>query len=89
MELASNSVKIFLNLNGYNHCKRLHGLLSLAFQILHYESNVPDSSIHNIKDVLYLENDSLLQLKELDNYNNYELCRLDTKMGKHGKTAKY
>ena len=36
--IASNSVKNFLNLNSYNRRKRLHGLLSLTMEILHYDS---------------------------------------------------
>ena len=36
--IASNSIKNFLNLNSYNRRKRLHGLLSLTMEILHYDS---------------------------------------------------
>lgn len=91
--IASNSVKNFLNLNSYNRRKRLHGLLSLAFQVLHYEAYQKHSNHENeFKEVLSLnlQHNRLLETKELnDDYERYNKYREDTTAGKHGKQLNF
>ena len=89
--IASNSVKNFLNLNSYNRRKRLHGLLSLTMEILHY-----DSFLENIGSESHMSrhrqnsNLELIESKEwVEEFENYMKYKKETEEGVHGKTAQY
>ena len=89
--IASNSVKNFLNLNSYNRRKRLHGLLSLTMEILHY-----DSFLENIRSESHMSrqrqnpNLELIESKEwVQEFENYMKYKKETEEGMHGKTTQY
>ena len=89
--IASNSVKNVLNLNSYNRRKRLHGLLNLIMEILHY-----DSFLENIRSESHMSrhgqnsNLELIESKEwVEEFENYMKYKKETEEGMHGKTAQY
>jgi hypothetical protein len=91
--LASNSIKSFLNLNSYNRRKRLHGLLSLAFEILHYkafEKQQDRDEFDKLITEIQSNSESHHDSKEMnDLFSQYSKFKEDTESGKHGKTAQY
>ena len=86
-------MKGFITGTHYNRCKRLHQLLSAAFEMLHFESfllSIEKPSEDVIHQILTASGDlSTLSspLKQLlEDYEKYCDASID---GKHGMTAKY
>lgn len=92
--LASGSVGSFVSGKHFNRCKKIHPLLSLALQILHFERFLQsqDYDLENIQKYLevfneqqndhpQITNESLIQL-----FDKYERYKTETFEGLHGKT---
>ena len=98
--LAAGSTNGFIKGKNYNRCKRIHELLSLAFEILHFQSYL--AKIPNSEDVFDIIRSELNIIKKnqdsdshefskellniLSNYKNYWNESLS---GMHGKTAQF
>ena len=96
--LASGSISGFITGKHFNRCKRLHPMLSLALEVLHFKRFLNENNLQIGDDMIkYLQdfsktrssaptvqNQDALQLFEL--YENY---RKDTVNGVHGKTSQY
>lgn len=96
--LASGSVNGFISGKHFNRCKRLHPLVSLALQVLHFERFMTTNQItisENVIDYLIKLQSEKLSTDELSNtellsiINKYSKYKLDTLNGTHGKTAQY
>ena len=89
--IASNSVKNFLNLNSYNRRKRLHGLLSLTREILHYDSFLENigSESHMSRQRQNSDLELIESKKWVEEFENYMKYKKETEEGMHGKTAQY
>jgi hypothetical protein len=92
--LASGSLSGFLLGKHYNRCKRLHPLLALAFQILHFQrfceqTEIPDIMERFVEDSLSEE--SLSALEESPAYQTfmtqYKAYMGQTLSREHGTTA--
>ena len=98
--LAAGSTNGFIKGNNYNRCKRIHELLSLAFEILHFQSylaKIPNSDdvldiIRSELNIIKKNQDSASQefskelLNILSDYKNYWNENLSRM---HGKTAQF
>ncbi|KAJ8677787.1 hypothetical protein QAD02_013574 [Eretmocerus hayati] len=96
--IASGSVSSFLTGKHFNRCKRLHPLVSVAIEQLHFESFLESSKFKitdRMKDYVIgfkenraiepqIENERVLEL-----FEEYEKYRKKTLKGSHGKTAQY
>ncbi|KAJ8685330.1 hypothetical protein QAD02_021123 [Eretmocerus hayati] len=96
--LASGSVNGFLQGKHYNRCKRLHPIVALALQLLHFESFLATSDIDLPDDFAgilmsfqgeqlpdrILESELLCEILE-----KYESYTDKTLQGEHGKTAQF
>ncbi|XP_041981090.1 uncharacterized protein LOC121736526 [Aricia agestis] len=96
--LANGSLKGFISGTNFNRCKRLHPLVSLAFQKLHFNTFVDREKIvieKSIEDYLFqlqkqrlttptIEHEATLEL--LEKYDNFTE---QTLRGKHGLTAQF
>lgn len=96
--LASGSVNGFIQGKHFNRCKRLHPMISLAIQILHFKSFLNTKNnfkIDEVKKFLQnfieetsdnptLKNSVLITL--FDEYQDYKEKTLE---GNHGKTPQY
>lgn len=98
--LASGSVNSFLTGKHFNRCKRLHPLVSLALQTLHFESfynslNISQEKQTEIMNYLtefknsksidvMITNDSISEI-----FIKYEEHCKKTLQGEHGKTAQF
>ncbi|GBP80748.1 hypothetical protein EVAR_89325_1 [Eumeta japonica] len=96
--LANGSVNGFLDGKHFNRCKRLHPLVALGLEILHFESflqednmTLTDDMIEEVKRLQNCEISSFKveneDLKEL--MNNYDIYKEQSLNGKHGKTQNY
>ena len=98
--LAKGSMKGFISGKSYKRCKRLHQLLGVAFEILHFESYL--SKVSNTEEVIEtIESEldivrhntfveSYISSKEFsDIEQGYKQYLADTESGVHGKTAQY
>ncbi|CAG9782299.1 unnamed protein product [Diatraea saccharalis] len=94
--LASASVNTFITGQHFNRCKRLHPLLSLALQSIHFEKFLNTKNMEvtdEIRQYLIqfksekstdpeINNNKLIEI--LEKYERYQQRTLE---GKHGKTA--
>lgn len=93
--LANGSVGSFLSGKHFNRCRKIHPLLSLALQILHFKRflNSNEFDLEIIRNPLLqfnkqstssprMSDDTLLQL-----FEKYEKFKNDNLEGKKGKTA--
>ena len=78
--LAKGSIKSFITGKNYKRCKRLHEILSLAFEVLHFERFLSLES-----DTRYVHH-SLEMEEALEKYHKF--CQ-ETGKGAHGKTAQF
>ena len=98
--LAKGSLKDFITAKSYKRCKRLHELLSVAFEMLHFESFL--SQQPNNEEIRYVITSELDTIEHNKNINLHEVSKkmddvlsgytqhiTDTEQGKHGKTAQY
>lgn len=96
--LASGSVNCFINGKHFNRCKRLHPLLCLALENLHFDSfieqcdiDIPDDSKVYLKTFNddkatnpIIAHDNLISL-----FEKYVEYKNKTLIGEHGKTAQF
>lgn len=96
--LASGSISSFITAKHFNRCKRLHPLLYLALDNLHFESFVEQCNVelpNEIKDYLLkfsteqstnptITDDELISL-----FDRYEQYKKQTLNGEHGKTPQF
>ncbi|XP_076672225.1 uncharacterized protein LOC143371161 [Andrena cerasifolii] len=96
--LASGSVNGLITGKHFNRCKRLHPLVSLAVEILHFESFMEVNNIQVTDEMkIYLEefknhrsmtpvieHEDLMQV-----FDKYEDYKKQTILGIHGKTPQY
>lgn len=96
--LASGSVSSFIEGKHFNRCKRLHPIMALGLQILHFRSFLQYENIEVTDDILseldrlqscstssfIIENEQLMEL-----YDNYAKYKEKTMNGEFGKTAQY
>lgn len=96
--LANGSVKSYIAGKHFNRCKRLHPIVSLALQILHFEhyldlNNIECSEETKMYLIGYLKTRSdkpYIQERELlDIFNNYQVFKQQTLNGEHGKTPQF
>ena len=98
--LASGSLNGFLSGRHYNRCKRLHPLLALGFQMLHFQHFIDTCGPISENFVSHLTTmQSNFTPKALENFEittdylelmqMYEEFTEKTRSGQHGKTAKY
>ena len=91
---ASGSVSSFLTGKHFNRCKKIHPLLSLALQILHFERFLQsqEQDLEEIKQYLQLFNEQQNDHLQIINENfkklfeKYEKYKTETLQGLHGKT---
>ena len=96
--LANGSVNGFIDGKHFNRCKRLHPLVALGLEILHFKSFLQNDNIILSNDVIgeverlqnceisafEIENENLKELM-----NNYNIYKQQTLNGEHGKTAQF
>ncbi|XP_046415809.1 uncharacterized protein LOC124177470 [Neodiprion fabricii] len=96
--LANGSVNGFLDGKHFNRCKRLHPLVALGLEILHFKSFLQNDNITLTEDIIdevkrlqnckislfEIENDGLKELM-----NNYGIYKQQTLNGEHGKTSQF
>ncbi|KAG5883482.1 hypothetical protein JTB14_038356 [Gonioctena quinquepunctata] len=90
--LASGSVSSFIDGKHFNRCKRLHPLIAVGLQILHFRSflvrenvQITDEKLRSCQTPIFLIHDQ--QLKDLcTKYATYEE---ETVNGEFGKTAQF
>lgn len=99
--LASGSVNGLISGKHFNRCKRLHPLVSLALQRLHFESFLKDEDVEisedfaeNIEKILSGEvTAELLEKNEnkevVSIMEKYFMYKQRTMKGEHGKTAQF
>lgn len=96
--LANGSVNGFLDGKHFNRCKRLHPLVTLGLEILHFKwflqhdnITLTDDMIEEVKRLQKCEVSSFNveneNLKEL--MNNYEIYKQQSLNGEHGKTSQF
>lgn len=96
--LASGSVSGFIEGKHFNRCKRLHPMMALGLQILHFRSFLKQKNIQISDDIIeeierlqncqtssfFIHNESLKDL-----CNEYAIYEQQTLNGDHGKTAQF
>jgi hypothetical protein len=96
--LAHGSINSFITGKHFNQCKRLHPLLYLALEILHFETFIENNNIEvsdEIKNYLSefkhqtsvsptITHDELIYL-----FEQYERYKEQTLKGEHGKTPQF
>nr|XP_046473659.1 uncharacterized protein LOC124214934 isoform X3 [Neodiprion pinetum] len=96
--LANGSVNGFSDGKHFNRCKRLHPLVALGLEILHFKSFLQNDNITLTEDIIdevkrlqnckislfEIENDGLKELM-----NNYGIYKQQTLNGEHGKTSQF
>ena len=97
--LAGGSVSCFLAGKSYNRCKRIHELLSLAMEILHFQFFLQKNVEKDIKDVLINSTTDLDLACDIECFETsaelsdvilqYEKFKDLTRCGAHGKTAQF
>lgn len=96
--LANGSVSSFIAGKHFNRCKRLHPIVSLALQTLHFEQflhvekvEVPEEMKKDLTDFLNTTSDiPTLQTTELlQLFKKYDDFRQKTLRGEHGKTPQF
>lgn len=96
--LASGSVNAFITGKHFNRCKRLHPLVSLAIEILHFERFMEANNIQVTDEIkTYLEefknHRSMTPVIEhvdlIQVFDKYEDYKKQTLLGIHGKTPQY
>ncbi|CAF4952709.1 unnamed protein product [Pieris macdunnoughi] len=96
--LASGSINSFITGKHFNRCKRLHTLLSLALQTLHFEKFANDRSIEITDEMKkYLSdfmteksvNPTVTREDLVDCFEKYEEYKQQTLNGKYGKTSQF
>ena len=100
--LAGGSMKGFISGKSYSRCKRLRGLLSSAFQLLHFEAFLnsldgpTDGHIEEIREAINLfkseeraEKLHIFSTGFTDIIHQYDQYTWNTLNGIHGKTAQY
>ena len=98
--LAKGSTKSFQKGKSYKRCRKLHELLALAMESLHFQAFI--DSNENGSDNIELIKDELKIIKEQKDIENhvfskeveeflelYKKFTVDTSKGLHGKTAQY
>lgn len=96
--LANGSVNGFLDGKHFNRCKRLHPLMTLGLEILHFQSFLQNNNITLTDDIIdeikRLQN-CKMSLFEIENenlqdlINNYGIYKQQTLRGEHGKTSQF
>lgn len=96
--IADGSVTGFIAGKNYNRCKRLHSLMAMSLQQLHFEAFLENKNITVENSVIeYLitfmqHKDAFPQIHHTETENIIQLFdqyTTDTLEGKHGKTAQY
>ena len=98
--LAKRSTKSFQKEKSYKRCRKLHGLLALAMESLHFQAFIDSNengsnNIELIKDELKIikeqkEIENHVFSKEVDEFLElYKKFTVDTSKGLHDKTAQY
>jgi hypothetical protein len=95
--LAGESLNGFLDGKHFNRCKRLHPLISLTLEKLHFERFLKDQNLdltdeikHEINSLSLASGLEFTPSKELlDLYENYHSYRERTLHGDFGKTAQF
>lgn len=95
--LASGSINSFLAGKHFNRCKRLHPMMSLSLQILHFQKFLEETNEELPEDIImflkyYTGNESQdiegsESVKHL--FERCELYKEETMKGTHGKTAQF
>jgi len=96
--LANGSVNGFLDGKHFNRCKRLHPLITLGLEVLHFKAFLQNDNATFTDDmkqeVIRLQNCDVLsfrieneELKEL--MNNYDIYKQQCLNGEHGKTSQF
>ena len=71
--LAAGSTNRFIKGKNYNRCKRIHALLSLAFEILHFQSYL--AKIPNSEDVFDIIRSELNIIKKNQDSDSHEFSK--------------
>lgn len=96
--LASGSLNGFIEGKHFNRCKRLHPIISVAIQILHFERFSNDENIELNDEVnIFLKafKNKRSHYPTIDHsdvkqlFNKYEKYKQETMNGDHGKTPQY
>ncbi|KYQ59961.1 hypothetical protein ALC60_00998 [Trachymyrmex zeteki] len=95
---ASGSVNGFLEGKHFNRCKRLHSIIYLAINILHFENfaaleniEITDQVKEYLQDLIKHRSERpTVQNRELENlFDKYDDYKQKTLHGKHGKTPQF
>lgn len=93
--LANGSVSSFLSGKHFNRCKKIHPILPLALQILHFKRFLQNQNNHNLGNIKRYLMEFNEQQNDCPGLNNDECTKLfkafkifknKTLQGKHGKT---
>ena len=97
--LQKGSINGFIQVKSYNCGKRIHQLLAVAMEILHFRSFLLRHPDEDIDSLLTHEMAKLNKSKQFDNFDNskelreiidsYKLYKKETITGKQGLTAQY
>ncbi|CAH2228320.1 jg1066, partial [Pararge aegeria aegeria] len=96
--IANGSVSGFISGKNYNRCKRLHSLVALALQQLHFEAFLEnkqltvDESVFEYLTTFLAHEDVSPQVQHAETQRliqSYEEYTEDTLDGKHGRTAQF
>lgn len=96
--LASGSVNGFLEGKHFNRCKRLHPLMAVGLEVLHFKSFLATRgavvSDTMIEEITRLQNTPISSFKveneELNELlNDYNMYKQKTRNGEHGKTPQF
>ncbi|XP_011171576.3 uncharacterized protein LOC105204222 [Solenopsis invicta] len=96
--LASGSINGFLEGKHFNRCRRLHPIIYLAINILHFESFADSENIEITDQVKKYLQDFIkhrserptVQNRELENlFDEYDDYKQKTLQGEHGKTPQF
>lgn len=100
--LAKGSINSFNKGKNYKRCKRMHELLALAMESLHFEMflasqensfenyEIIRSEVGVMKQEIDHEDSNFVYSKEMEDiFTKYTSYCDDTRKGEHGKTAKY
>ncbi|CAG9834603.1 unnamed protein product [Diabrotica balteata] len=96
--IANGSVSSFIEGKHFNRCKRLHPMMALGLQIMHFRSFLTHKNIQISEDIteeiarlqncqtfsFFIHNDSLKEL-----FEEYAIYEQQTLNGEHGKTAQF
>ena len=96
--LASGSVSSFIEGKHFNRCKRLHPMMALGLQIMHFRSFLTHKNIQISEDIIeeierlqscqthsfFIHNESLKEI-----CNDYAIYEQQTLNGEYGKTAQF